>query len=187
MSYIRTERDYKDAVERLAQMRVDEPAYLDQLASMGLSQEQIEMYVAPGRSIREQLEADVAWYERARRGEFEVATSMEQVGQILIALRIWKGWTVSDLAKQLGVSRASVSHDELSEYYGITKERLQRLFDVFGARIKLAIDREGEQKASWEEHLVVETETAQTTGRISAPSHGSAGKPSVRKTGRKAA
>ncbi|MGH7862126.1 MAG: helix-turn-helix domain-containing protein [Candidatus Dormibacteraceae bacterium] len=145
MSHIRSDAEYRQSVRQLAAARKIEAQQRSDLAAMELSQDQIEGVLQPGRVFHEQLQADIAWYERARRREFSSVAGFDELGPFLIALRIGKGWTQRDLARRLGTSDASVSRDEKNEYFGISVERAQRILDALEVSVNIQVDRETHQ------------------------------------------
>jgi DNA-directed RNA polymerase specialized sigma subunit len=126
---IRSEKEYREAVERL---RKDEEVLAlqkEKLEGLGLSEE-VRRALEPMLSFRAQLEEEVEWYERVRRRDFGMIRDLSAVGTLLIALRIANGLSQRELAAKLGVSEAQVSRDERNEYHGITVDRAQRVLDA---------------------------------------------------------
>jgi DNA-directed RNA polymerase specialized sigma subunit len=126
---IRSEKEYREAVERL---RKDEEVLAlqkEKLEGLGLSEE-VRRALGPMLSFRAQLEEEVEWYERVRRRDFGMIRDLSAVGTLLIALRIANGLSQRELAAKLGVSEAQVSRDERNEYHGITVDRAQRVLDA---------------------------------------------------------
>jgi DNA-directed RNA polymerase specialized sigma subunit len=129
---IRSEREYKEALERLRQDEEVIALQKEKLEGLGLSEEEVRRALEPMLSFRAQLEEEVEWYERVRRRDFGVVRDLSAVGTLLIALRIANGLSQRELAKKLGVSEAQVSRDERNEYHGITVDRAQRVLDTMG-------------------------------------------------------
>ena len=136
---IRTEREYQEALRRLAQDEQFLAAQTEALRDQGLRPAEVERATDPTRSFGEQLKEEIEWYEGVRRGEVEPITNLSGLGPLLIALRIASGWSQRELAASLGVSEAQVSRDERNEYHGITLERAQRVIEALRARVKTEV------------------------------------------------
>lgn len=137
---IRTDAEYREAVQRLEQDR----AYLEQhradLTAIDIVGDDLERAMAPARSFYEQLRERVATYERMRRGDFEPIYNLTSIGRMLIGLRIAYGLSQRELAERLDVSESVVSRDERNDYYGISVAKAQRILDAFQARIRLELE-----------------------------------------------
>jgi DNA-directed RNA polymerase specialized sigma subunit len=127
---IRSEREYKEALERLKKDEEVIALQREKLEGLDLSEEEVHRGLDPMLSFRAQLEEEVEWYERVRRRDFGVVRDLSAVGTLLIALRIANGLSQRELADRLEVSEAQVSRDERNEYHGITVDRAQRVLDA---------------------------------------------------------
>jgi hypothetical protein len=134
---IRSEKEYREALERLRQ---DEEILALQLEGLGLSEEEVRRALEPMLSFRAQLEEEVEWYERVRRRDFGIIRDLSAVGTLLIALRIANGLSQRELAEKLGVSEAQVSRDERNEYHGITVDRAQRVLDAMNETLTSRVE-----------------------------------------------
>lgn len=135
---IRNENEYQEALKRLKEdehvISTQKQAFLE----MGLNNEQINRGLAPMLTFHQQLEDEIKWYERVKRGDIEVIQNITDLGKGLIALRIARGMTQKELAQVLGTTEAQVSRDERNDYHGVGLERAQRIVDaIHGARIKI--------------------------------------------------
>ncbi|MEJ7872741.1 MAG: helix-turn-helix domain-containing protein [Rubrobacteraceae bacterium] len=126
---IRSEREYKEALEQLEQDEGVIALQKENFEGLGLSEEEVRRALEPMLSFRIQLEEEAEWYERVRRRNFGVIRDLSAVGTLLIALRIANGLNQKELAERLGVSEAQVSRDE---YHGITVDRARRVLDTMG-------------------------------------------------------
>jgi len=134
---IRTESEYRKALEQLerdAQFIRDQRAHLE---SIGLEGEMLERALHPTLSFHEQLKEEVETYEQMCRGELGTLTSLSNVGRWLIGVRIAQGLSQKQLAERLGVSEAQVSRDERNEYRGISVDRAQNILQTMGARFRM--------------------------------------------------
>jgi DNA-directed RNA polymerase specialized sigma subunit len=136
---IRNESEYQEAIERL---RAEMGRFKDQesaLRTRGLSKQEIKRVLDPVRSFHEQLQEEVASYERLKRGDFDELHNFAGVGRLLVALRIAKGVTQRDLAERLRVHESQVSRDERNEYHGVTLERANRVLDALGVDVRTEV------------------------------------------------
>ncbi len=137
---IRSEKEYREALDRLKQDKEVLALQREQLEEMGLSEEEVGRALEPMLSFRAQLEEEVEWFEKVRRRDFGVVRDLSAVGTLLIALRIANGISQRELAERLGVSEAQVSRDERNEYHGITVDRLQKVLDAMGETLASRVD-----------------------------------------------
>jgi DNA-binding Xre family transcriptional regulator len=137
---IRSEKEYREAVERLNQDEEVLTLQKEKLEGLGLSEEEVHRALGPMLSFRAQLEEEVEWYERVRRRDFGVIRDLSAVGTLLIAMRIANGLSQRELAERLGVSEAQVSRDERNEYHGITVNRVQRVLDAMGETLTSRVE-----------------------------------------------
>jgi DNA-binding XRE family transcriptional regulator len=138
---IRNEKEYREAVERIRQEKDRLARQEAELKTMGLGPAEIKRALDPMRSFHEQLEEEVASYERLKRGEFDEVLNLRGLGQLLVALRIARGLTQRQLAEKLGVHETQVSRDERNEYHGITLERAARILEVLGVEVRSRVER----------------------------------------------
>lgn len=62
---IRSEKEYREAVERLRQDEEVLALQKEKLEGLGFSEEEVRRALEPMLSFRAQLEEEVEWYERA--------------------------------------------------------------------------------------------------------------------------
>ena len=137
---IRSEKEYREAVERLRQDEEVLALQKEKLEGLGLSEEEVSRALEPMLSFRAQLEEEVEWYERVRRRDFGIIRDLSAVGTLLIALRIANSLSQRELAEKLGVSEAQVSRDERNEYHGITVDRAQRVLDAMNETLTSRVE-----------------------------------------------
>jgi len=136
---LRTDKEYQEAVARLEAQKQRLLQYERELHAMGLSDDQVQRAMAPQWSFHAQLVDEVDSYEGLKRGEFNALKNFEGLGRLLIALRIYKGFTQSELAQKLGIDASQVSRDERHEYHGITVERASRILDAMGDELRSSV------------------------------------------------
>ena len=137
---IRSEKEYREAVERLRQDEEVLALQKDKLERLGLSEVEVRRALEPMLSFRAQLEEEVEWYERVRRRDFGIIRDLSAVGTLLIALRIANGLSQRELAEKLGVSESQVSRDERNEYHGITVDRAQKVLDAMNETLTSRVE-----------------------------------------------
>lgn len=137
---IRTDAEYRRALERLENDLNTINKQKEKLDEMDLEEEEVKRAMEPLLSFHEQLKEEVEAYEKMKRGDFGTLHNLTSIGRWLIGLRIARGWTQSELAEQLGVSQAQVSRDENNEYHGISIEKAQKILEVFNTRIRMEIE-----------------------------------------------
>jgi DNA-directed RNA polymerase specialized sigma subunit len=137
---IRSEKEYREAVERLRQDEEVLALQKEKLEGLGLSEEEVRRALEPMLSFRAQLEEEVEWYERVLRRDFAIIRDLSTVGALLIALRIANGLSQRELAEKLGVSEAQVSRDERNEYHAITVDRAQRILDAMNETLASRVE-----------------------------------------------
>ncbi|MDQ7839144.1 MAG: helix-turn-helix domain-containing protein [Thermodesulfobacteriota bacterium] len=138
---IRTEREYQEAQKRLLGDQEVMAAQRKRMGEIGLSEEDIEMAMEPAVSFHLQLKEEVEWYERVKSGDFQPIEYLNEVGHLLVGLRIYLGLSQKELAGRLGVSEAQVSRDEKNEYHGITLERAQKILEALKAGVELRVKK----------------------------------------------
>jgi DNA-directed RNA polymerase specialized sigma subunit len=137
---IRSEKEYREALERLRQDEEVLALQKEKLEGLALSEEEVRRALEPMLSFRAQLEEEVEWYERVRRRDFGIMRDLSAVGTLLIALRIANSLSQRELAEKLGVSEAQVSRDERNEYHGITVDRAQRVLDAMNETLTSRVE-----------------------------------------------
>lgn len=145
---IRNEKEYKETIRRIKQDEAVIRKQKESLEKLSLAPEEVDRVLNPMRSFHQQLVEEAEWYEKVKRKDFETISGLEEVGRLLIALRIAAGLTQKDLAKCLGVTEAQVSRDERNEYHGISLERAQRIIKIFGVHLeaKISLDHPLERR-----------------------------------------
>ncbi len=142
---IHSEKEYREAVERISQEKQRLSRQKVELKAMGLASAEIKRAMAPMLSFHQQLEEEVQAYERLKRGEFEEIGNLRGLGQLLVSLRIARGLTQRQLAEKVGVHETQVSRDERNEYHGITLERAARILDALGAEVRSRVELSEEE------------------------------------------
>jgi ribosome-binding protein aMBF1 (putative translation factor) len=133
---IRSEIEYKAAVARFNEQQRLLDEQQEKLKQAGLGSDEIKRVTDPIRSFRHQLLEEIESYERLKRGDFGEIRDLRDVGQLLIAARIYRGFSQRELAERLGVHESQVSRDERNEYHGITVERAARILELLSVKLR---------------------------------------------------
>lgn len=137
---IKTETEYRLTKQRIEQSKAANIKMREQLIEQGLTVEQIGRVMEPTLAFQAQVIEEVQWYERVRSGDLTPIHSLNQMGQMLIALRIARGMTQKQLAERLGVAESAVSRDERNAYHGISLERAQRILDALEGQTTIVVN-----------------------------------------------
>ncbi|OFW78852.1 MAG: transcriptional regulator [Alicyclobacillus sp. RIFOXYA1_FULL_53_8] len=137
---IKTEAAYQKALQKIKEDIEFIQSERTRFEQMGLTPSQVEKAVEPLISFHEQLQEEVTYYEKTRRGEFDPIVNFSTIGRTLIAYRIFIGMSQHELADNLGVPESQVSRDERNEYYGATKERIGEVMDAMGMKTVTRIE-----------------------------------------------
>lgn len=136
---IRNETEYRETVRRLAEQEERMRLQAAELRALGHGKSEVKRVLDPIQSFHDQLQEEVASYDRLKRGEFDEVSNFRGIGRLLIALRIANGLTQRELAERLEVSESQVSRDERNEYHGMTLERANRILEVLGAELRTTV------------------------------------------------
>jgi len=138
---IRNEKEYREAAARISHEKSRLAQQEAELKAMRLGPAEVKRALDPMRSFHQQLEEEVASYERLKRGEFDEIENLRGVGQLLVSLRIARGLTQRQLAEKLGVHETQVSRDERNEYHGITLERAAKILETLDVEVRSRVGR----------------------------------------------
>jgi DNA-binding XRE family transcriptional regulator len=145
---IRTESEYQEAQRRLKDgdrhLKVQET----ELKKLDLSRAEIRRGMAPLVTFREQLHEEIQQYERLRRGDQRELANLQQLGHLLIGLRIVSGLTQRQLAERLGVHESQISRDERNDYHGVTVDRANRIIAALGFELRYSVSPAGPPRAA---------------------------------------
>ncbi|TCS96820.1 helix-turn-helix protein [Hazenella coriacea] len=125
-----TEQEYKNSKKLVTQYEENEKNQIHALKEKGLTEEQINFVLSPSRHHHEQVKWEIEEYERYQKGDFSNISHAAGIGRLLVALRIYKRCTQSELAKRLGVSQAQVSKDERNEYHNVSHNKMLQVLQA---------------------------------------------------------
>ena len=88
----------------------------------------------------EDLEFEINEYKQIKNGVIpEYLLNIKKIGELLIVLRISKGWTQKQLGLKLNMKQSQVARNERNEYYGMSLSNLFKILNVFDVDLKLSI------------------------------------------------
>jgi len=137
---IKTDSEYKKAVEKVRDERRRIDAEQNRLKKEGVPKDLIQLAIDPLASFTMQLEEEIHFYENIKRGVFPELQNLEGLGRLLIALRINRNIQQKELAQALGVTESQVSRDERNEYQGASIEKIREVLKVLGVNMISEID-----------------------------------------------
>lgn len=136
---IRSDVELEETRSKLREQDARVVTYRRELERDGLPPADVERALEPVRSFAEQLRENIEEYERVRRGELPVVTSVEGLGPALVAARVAGGVTQRELAVRLGVHESQVSRDERNDYQGVTLERASKVLAAVGVTFRATL------------------------------------------------
>ncbi len=135
---IRTEKDYTAAIREHADMQDRLVRLRLSLQEQGYAEDVIADLMDSELAFARQIGSDIELYEQSSSRQFGT-TDWENIGLLLINLRIANRVKQRDLADRLGVDESVVSRDERNEYRGITVERAGRILQALDERVELSV------------------------------------------------
>ncbi len=135
---IRTEKDYTAAIREHADMKDRFARLRLSLQEQGYTGDVIADLMDSELAFAGQIGSDIELYEQALERQFG-KTNWENIGLLLINLRIANRVKQRELADRLGVDESVVSRDERNEYRGITVERAVRILQALDERVELSV------------------------------------------------
>ena len=88
---IRTDTEYRRALQRLKEETETIRAQRDHLAGLGLSDDEVERAMQPMLAFHAQLEEEVDAYDKMKRGDLGPLQSLTAIGRWLVGARIARG------------------------------------------------------------------------------------------------
>lgn len=132
---IKTESEYRKAVSKVREERQRIETERSRLKKDGVPDDLLSLAIDPLTSFMLQLEEEIQFYERIKRGVFPSLENLGGIGNLLVALRINKCMSQKELANRLGVKESQVSRDEKNEYRGASIEKVNEVLKALSARI----------------------------------------------------
>jgi DNA-binding XRE family transcriptional regulator len=134
---IKSETEKNRTLEILSGIKKNQNHILIALNESGIDDAQTkELILGQTSAISIDLENQLALYEALKNGDVTPLKTLTP-GQKLIAMRILKGMSQSEVAARLKVTQASVNKDERNEYSGASFEKLTRVAAAMGCQIEV--------------------------------------------------
>ena len=122
---IKTEQEYKRSLSEIVQMKksINKNPPLENLGvgafNLGIQDE-------------------VKEYENIKAGKIpNYLYSFDNIGLLLIALRIESGLSQSELARKLGVPASQVCRDERNDYHGVSTITINKLLKIYNKKLTI--------------------------------------------------
>lgn len=91
-------------------------------------------------AFKSQIQDEINEYENIKNGKIpESYFLFENIGLLLISLRIHKGITQAELAKRLDVPASQVSRDENNDYHGVSVVTIKKILKALEFDLTLNI------------------------------------------------
>lgn len=91
-------------------------------------------------SFKMQIQDEIKEYERIKKGNIPAYFfDFDNIGLLLIALRIKNGLTQTDLANKLEVPPSQVSRDENNDYHGVSSVTIKKILKVLNEKIAIKL------------------------------------------------
>lgn len=95
---------------------------------------------APVESFQSQIQEEIKEYENLKKGIIpEYMLEIENLGLLLIGLRIKNGLTQTQLAEKLKVPPSQVSRDENNDYHGVTLPTVVKILKALKEEVYLKL------------------------------------------------
>lgn len=137
MRIIRNHRQYSEArqvIESLTRRASEEPVDTDSAKAIAE-----ELWAHHRIELRE-LVNEVSHYENAVLGKVKERWGLNEIGRLMVDLRLAKGLTEEELATRLGdVNAVDLVRDEVTEFQGFG-HRLRRICDALGVKAQIVIE-----------------------------------------------
>jgi HTH-type transcriptional regulator/antitoxin HigA len=88
-----------------------------------------------------QLEEELREYDQLKAGDLKLPRleRLDQIAPLVARVRIAKGFSQTELARRLGVSKQVISRYEESDYQTVAIGRLQEILDAIGVRTMVTL------------------------------------------------
>jgi transcriptional regulator with XRE-family HTH domain len=136
---ITSEKEYKNSLLMMERFTENEKEQIELLKEKGLSQEQIKFVLSPSRHYYKKIKHEIEQFEKHQKGDFSHFQQIRFVGKLLVALRIYRGYSQKELADRLGVKPSQVSLDEKNEYMNVTHKKLLQTLHALGFDLELKV------------------------------------------------
>lgn len=139
MGMIKSERELSVTKQKITEFKKEIKSITDHYKKSNKTQLG-QAAVVSAQAFCMQLEDEVKEYEQIKKGKIPAYFfEMENLGILLIALRIKSGLSQSQLADKLEVSQAQVSRDENNDYYGVGLPKIKQILKILNVELQVKI------------------------------------------------
>lgn len=140
MGQILNEQQFKSTLNKANELEKAIKDSEKKLKLKKMSKKDIELINSPLKSFLYDLKYEIKEYKELKKGKIpKELLSLNNIGKLLIALRISKGLTQKELALKLGTKQSHVSRNEVNEYHGISLSNMKKVLKALDSEIKLTI------------------------------------------------
>lgn len=95
-----------------------------------------------------QLDEEVREYDQLKSGDLKLPRiqRLDQIAPLITKMRIAKGFSQTELARRLGVSKQVISRYEENDYQTVAIGRLQEILDAIGVKTQVILGAPGGRK-----------------------------------------
>lgn len=143
MAIINTEKEYQRTLNLVQEADKEEKKEIKVLKkkykgkSLKIRLEMLKTQYA----LRDQMKDQLKEYESIKKGEIpEYMKKIDNFGLLLIALRIKKGWSQSQLARSMNIKPSQVSRNERNEYHGVSLPTIKKILKTLGYGFKIELE-----------------------------------------------
>ena len=92
-----------------------------------------------------QLEEELRDYDQLKSGDLRLPRleRLDQIAPLITKVRIAKGFSQTELARRLGVSKQVISRYEENDYQTVAIGRLQEILDAIGVKTQITLRAPG--------------------------------------------
>ena len=95
-----------------------------------------------------QLEEELRDYDQLKSGDLRLPRleRLDQIAPLITKVRIARGFSQTELARRLGVSKQVISRYEENDYQTVAIGRLQEILDAIGVKTQITLSAPGGRK-----------------------------------------
>lgn len=136
MGMIKSDREYTVTKKKIKELSLAIRQLHQEMKEKQISSHLAQAAVAAQESFLLQLQEEVAEYDNLRTGRIpDYFWNVQNLGLLLIALRIARGYTQTELAQKLGVAPSQVCRDERNDYYGVSLPSVRKIMEALGVNL----------------------------------------------------
>lgn len=134
MGMIKSEREYSVSKQKVKEM---ETSLAESKKKLAVKDQHVLFGID---SFKRQIEDEIEEYENLKKGIIpNYMLKFENIGLLLIGLRIKNGLTQTDLAEKLNIAPSQVSRDENNDYHGVSTTTIKKILLALGEDISIRL------------------------------------------------